>query len=65
MYKTSVFARGAGKGTILQSAPSHFVPQSNEEHRKGNLGHDVPDYCLNCNQPFMGHTNGECPKGGR
>jgi hypothetical protein len=31
------------------------------EHAKGRAGIDVPDYCLNCGQPFMEHTNGVCP----
>jgi hypothetical protein len=43
-------------------ATTYFVPVDESEHRKGNAGHDVPDYCRNCRQPFMAHTNGECPK---
>jgi len=39
----------------------HFVPASEIEHKKGSAGQDVPDYCRNCNQPFMEHANGVCP----
>lgn len=40
---------------------TYFEPQSEAEHRRGNLGYDVPDYCANCNRPYMEHHNGECP----
>jgi hypothetical protein len=43
---------------------THFEPVDQREHKKGDEGQDVPDYCKNCNQPFMAHTNGVCPKGG-
>ena len=38
-----------------------FEPICQAEHKKGNLGYDVPDYCQNCGYPFMDHYNGTCP----
>ena len=57
-----MFARGVGKGLILPVAPSHFVPQNESEHERGNSGENVQDYCLNCSKPFMSHANGICPR---
>jgi hypothetical protein len=41
---------------------SHFEPQDQAEHERGNQGEDVLDRCNNCGRPFMDHNNGECPK---
>lgn len=41
---------------------SHFQPRDKDEHEKGNQGRDVPDYCRNCDQPFMAHENSKCPR---
>lgn len=41
---------------------TYFSPINQKEHEKGKAGQDVPDYCKNCNQSFMVHTNGKCQK---
>ncbi len=43
---------------------SYFYPVDWKEHGKGAAGRDVPDYCINCWQPFMDHVNGHCPRVG-
>jgi hypothetical protein len=39
---------------------SHFRPESEAEHKRGNMGYDVPDRCAHCRRPFLDHVNGEC-----
>lgn len=40
---------------------TYFVPRDEREHRLANQGQELPDYCANCGNQFMAHTNGECP----
>lgn len=40
----------------------HFEAADGREHERACNGRDVPDYCANCNAPFMSHHNGRCPK---
>lgn len=41
---------------------THFVPRDEREHSKANAGYSgVPDYCMDCDRPFMDHYNGRCP----
>jgi hypothetical protein len=40
---------------------THFVPDDPDEDRRQNRGEDVTNWCRNCRQPFMAHTNGVCP----
>lgn len=41
---------------------SHFRPADEREHRRGNAGYPVSDWCANCGTPFMEHNNGVCPE---
>lgn len=42
----------------------YFRPANDREHTKALDGADVPDWCSNCDQPFMAHENGRCPATG-
>lgn len=40
----------------------YFVPRSKRAHELATSGRgDIPDLCLNCEQPFMKHRNNTCP----
>lgn len=47
--------------TARMTYVDYFQPESETEHKRGNRGEDVPDYCVNCHRPFMDHVNGKCP----
>lgn len=46
----------------METKMTHFEPRDQKEHERANRDRDVPDYCKNCEHPFMDHYNGQCPQ---
>lgn len=48
-------------GKVKTKMHTRFKPDDAREDARMNRGEDVSNWCRNCRQPFMAHTDGVCP----